>query len=187
MPLDAIHLLGPHLVDDVMAAATVGAHRRRRAGGDDRGGRRVPRPRARDGAGRRGRRRAVRQRLEGDQRRVGAAIDRELRRAAWCRSSAAGSRAAICGCCASRCAARAKAVVAIGEARPLVREALADVVPVHEAASFDEAVDARVRAGAAVRRGAARAGVRELRHVPRLRGARTAVQGGGARGSTATA
>ena len=54
--------------------------RRRRAGRDDRGGRRVPRPRARDGAGRRRRRRAVRQRLEGDERRVGAAIDRELRR-----------------------------------------------------------------------------------------------------------
>jgi len=37
-------------------------------------------------------------------------------------------------------AARAKAVVAIGEARPLVREALGDVVAVHEAASFEEAV-----------------------------------------------
>ena len=119
-----IHLLGPHLVDDVMAAATVGAIAGARAGRDDRGGRVVSRPRARDGAGGRDRRRAVRQRLEGDQRRVGAAIDRELRRAAWCRSSAAGSRAAICGCCASRCAARAQAVVAIGEARPLVREAL---------------------------------------------------------------
>ena len=29
VPLDAIHLLGPHLVDDVMAAATVGRDRRR--------------------------------------------------------------------------------------------------------------------------------------------------------------
>ena len=47
--------------------------------------------------------------------------------------------------------------------------------------SFDDAVDARVRAGAAVRRGAAGAGVRELRHVSRLRGARTAVQGRGER------
>jgi UDP-N-acetylmuramoylalanine--D-glutamate ligase len=36
--------------------------------------------------------------------------------------------------------ARAKAVVAIGEARPLVREAFEDTVPVHEAESFDEAV-----------------------------------------------
>jgi UDP-N-acetylmuramoylalanine--D-glutamate ligase len=37
-------------------------------------------------------------------------------------------------------ALRAKAVVAIGEARPLIREALAGAVAVHEAASLDEAV-----------------------------------------------
>jgi UDP-N-acetylmuramoylalanine--D-glutamate ligase len=37
-------------------------------------------------------------------------------------------------------AARAKAVIAIGEARPLVREALESAVPVHEAGAFDEAV-----------------------------------------------
>ena len=36
--------------------------------------------------------------------------------------------------------ARAKAVVAIGEARPLLREALGDVVPVEEADSFDVAI-----------------------------------------------
>jgi UDP-N-acetylmuramoylalanine--D-glutamate ligase len=36
--------------------------------------------------------------------------------------------------------ARGRAVVAIGEAAPLVRDALADVVPVMEAASMDEAV-----------------------------------------------
>jgi UDP-N-acetylmuramoylalanine--D-glutamate ligase len=36
--------------------------------------------------------------------------------------------------------ARAKAVVAIGEARPLVREAFEGTVPVHEAESFDDAV-----------------------------------------------
>ena len=41
---------------------------------------RLSRSRARDGARRPDRRRAVRQRLEGDQRRGGAAIDRELRR-----------------------------------------------------------------------------------------------------------
>ena len=73
--------------------------------------------------------------------------------------------------------ARAKAVVAIGEARPLVRDALADAVPVHEAESFDDAVQIGVRAGEAGGRRAAGAGVRELRHVPRLRGTRTAVQG----------
>ena len=75
---------------------------RRGAGGDDRGGRRVPRPRARDGAGRRRRRRALRQRLEGDQRRIGAALDRKLRsrsgadhrRTLQGRRSAAAARAA---------------------------------------------------------------------------------------------
>jgi UDP-N-acetylmuramoylalanine--D-glutamate ligase len=36
---------------------------------------------------------------------------------------------------------RGRAVVAIGEAAPLVREALADVVPVSDAASMDEAVE----------------------------------------------
>ena len=41
---------------------------------------RLPRPRARDGAGGDDRRRPVRQRLEGHQRRGGAAVDRELRR-----------------------------------------------------------------------------------------------------------
>jgi UDP-N-acetylmuramoylalanine--D-glutamate ligase len=38
-------------------------------------------------------------------------------------------------------ASRAKAVVAIGEARPLVREALDGVVDVYEAESFAEAID----------------------------------------------
>jgi UDP-N-acetylmuramoylalanine--D-glutamate ligase len=37
--------------------------------------------------------------------------------------------------------ARAKAVVAIGEARPLVHAALADVLEVHEAENFAEAID----------------------------------------------
>src|SRR6185295_18022232 len=50
--------------------------RRGRVWRDDAGGGRVPRPRARHGARRRGSGRAVRQRLEGDQRRVGAAVDR---------------------------------------------------------------------------------------------------------------
>jgi UDP-N-acetylmuramoylalanine--D-glutamate ligase len=37
--------------------------------------------------------------------------------------------------------ARAKGVVAIGEARGLVREALGDAVDIHEASSFQEAID----------------------------------------------
>jgi UDP-N-acetylmuramoylalanine--D-glutamate ligase len=36
--------------------------------------------------------------------------------------------------------ARAKAVVAIGEARPLVREALGDLIEVHEADTFADAI-----------------------------------------------
>jgi len=35
---------------------------------------------------------------------------------------------------------RARAVVAIGESKALVRQALGDVVPVHEAATFEEAI-----------------------------------------------
>jgi UDP-N-acetylmuramoylalanine--D-glutamate ligase len=38
-------------------------------------------------------------------------------------------------------ALRAKAVVAIGEARPLIRDALAGTLPVHDAASLEEAVE----------------------------------------------
>ena len=38
-------------------------------------------------------------------------------------------------------ASRAKAVVAIGEARPLIRDALAGTLPVHDAASLEEAVE----------------------------------------------
>jgi len=37
--------------------------------------------------------------------------------------------------------ARAKAVVAIGEARPLLRDALGDAVPVEESDSFAAAID----------------------------------------------
>jgi hypothetical protein len=62
-------------------------------------------------------------------------------------------------------------VVAIGE-RAAVREALAASCR-SRGDTFDAAV-ARYELAEAVRRGAARAGVRELRHVPRLRGAGTA-------------
>jgi len=37
-------------------------------------------------------------------------------------------------------ASRAKAVVAIGEARPLIRDAFEGAAPVHDAAALDEAV-----------------------------------------------
>jgi UDP-N-acetylmuramoylalanine-D-glutamate ligase len=68
VPLKSIRLLGEHLVDDVMAAATVDVNRRRTAGRDDSGGRAIRGARARDGAGGGVRGCPVRQRFEGDQR-----------------------------------------------------------------------------------------------------------------------
>jgi UDP-N-acetylmuramoylalanine--D-glutamate ligase len=85
VPLSAIHLLGPHLVNDVMAAATVGA----------------------------------------------------LAGAAPAGVDAAGGWVSLLR---EPLTQRAKAVVAIGEARPLVRDALAGAIPVYEADLFSEAV-----------------------------------------------
>ncbi len=76
-------------------------------------------------------------------------------------------------------AARGRAVVAIGEAAPLVREALDRHGPGDRGAVDAGGGAARVRGGVAGRHRAAGAGVRELRLVPRLRGTRTDVQGGG--------
>ena len=174
VPLTAIHLLGPHLVDDVMAAATVGALAGVSPAAMTAAVDGVPRARARDGAGGRGRRRAVRQRLEGDQRRGGAAVDRELRARAWCaivggrfkggdlRPAARAARGAGEGGGGDRRSAAARVDDALS----------ATSCRCSEAASMDEAVRRGVRAGAAGGRRAAGAGVRELRHVPRLRGAR---------------
>ena len=77
-------------------------------------------------------------------------------------------------------ATRGRGVVAIGEARPLVRRALGNVVPLVEADSMRDAVARRVGARAAGWRRAAGAGVLELRHVCRLRGSRAGVQRGSA-------
>ena len=76
-------------------------------------------------------------------------------------------------------AARGRAVVAIGEAAPLVADALAGVVPVVTAGSMREAVSLAYPGGQARGRGAAGAGVRQLRLVRGLRRARTRVQAGG--------
>ena len=85
------------------------------------------------------RRRALRERLEGHQRRRRRARHRELRRRGR-RSSAASTRAAASRTSSGRWRRAAAAVVAIGEARPLVQAALAPVLPVVEAASMAEAV-----------------------------------------------
>ena len=145
VPLDAIHLIGPHLVADVMAAATVGAiagaapeamtaateafggleHAMEPAGGIG-GVRFVNDSKATNVES------ALRsiESFDGLDRLDGGLVpimggrfkggDLRLLRAAL--------------------ASRAKAVVAIGEAQPLIREAFAGAVDVHEAATLEEAV-----------------------------------------------
>jgi UDP-N-acetylmuramoylalanine--D-glutamate ligase len=139
VPLDAIHLLGPHLVDDVMAAATVA----RIAG---------VAPAAMTAAvesfdG-----------LEHAMERVGVVggvlfvndskatnVEAALRSIESFDTGLVpvmGGRfkGGDLGLLRRPLAARARAVVAIGESRALFREALAGAVPVREAASMDEAV-----------------------------------------------
>ena len=101
----------------------------------------VSRPGARHGAGGADRRRPLRQRLEGDERRGGAAIDRKLRRhvVAIVGGQFKGGRSARAA--RGRWRRAARGVVAIGEAAPLVRDALSGVVPVIDAALDAEAVE----------------------------------------------
>ena len=139
VPLEAIRLIGPHLVDDVMAAATVarlagvsaaevtaavegftGLEHTMELVADIGGVRFVNDSKATNVE-------AARRAIESFDRGVVAIVggrfkggDLRLLRAPL--------------------AARAKAVVAIGEARPLVRDALSDVVDVREAPSLEEAV-----------------------------------------------
>jgi len=139
VPLEAIHLLGAHLVTDVMAAATVGAI----AGAT---------PAAMTAAvdAFRGLEHAMELVAEvggvrfvndskatnvDSARRSIESFDRDL-------VPIIGGRfkGGDLGRLREPLKARAKAVVAIGEARPLVRDALEGTVPVHEAESFDEAI-----------------------------------------------
>jgi UDP-N-acetylmuramoylalanine--D-glutamate ligase len=139
VPLDAIHLLGPHLVNDVMAAATVGAI----AG--------APSPAmtaAVDGF--RGLEHAME--LVADFQGVRFVNDSKATNVeAALRSIESFERdlVPIIGgkfkggdlrLLRDPLKARAKAVVALGEARPLVREALADVIAVHEADTLADAI-----------------------------------------------
>jgi UDP-N-acetylmuramoylalanine--D-glutamate ligase len=139
VPLDAIHLLGPHLVADVMAAATIGAI----AGAS---------PAAMTAAVHafRGLEHAMELVAEIDGVRFvndskATNVESALRSI---ESFETGVVAIIGGrykggdfrLLREALAARARGVVAIGEAKALVREALADVVEVQDAASLDEAV-----------------------------------------------
>ncbi len=140
VPLAAIHLLGSHLVSDVMAAATVGAI----AGAA---------PSAMTAAvdAFRGLEHAMELvgqiggvRFVNDSKATNVesalrsieSFDRDLVPILGGRFKG-GDLTAL----RAPLKARAKAVVAIGEARPLVRDALADVVQVHEADTFAAAIE----------------------------------------------
>jgi UDP-N-acetylmuramoylalanine--D-glutamate ligase len=144
VPLDAIHLLGPHLVNDVMAAATVGAIAGARPAamtaavdafpglehamelvGEIRGVRFVNDSKATN--------------VEAAQRSI-ESFDHGLVAIIGGRFKGGDLRLLR-----APLAARAKAVIAIGEARPLVREALGGAVDVHDADSFADAIERAYR------------------------------------------
>ena len=182
-------LPGRHMLSDVVAAAAVSRDRRRDAGRDDGGGRRVSAAsstrwsssarstacgssttrRPPTSSRRCGRSRASTRGLVRDHRRP--LQGRRLRRAARAAACAQAERS-------SRSAKRAP-LVERGARRRRAGARRGDRWRRRCAQAFALAQPGGV--------GAAGAGVRELRHVPRLRGARPAVQGGGAaarRGAT---
>jgi UDP-N-acetylmuramoylalanine--D-glutamate ligase len=140
VPVDAIHLLGPHLVDDVMAAATVGAiagvapeamtaavesfpgleHAMELVAEID-GVRFVNDSKATN--------------IESARRSI-ETFDHDVVLIVGGRFKGGDFRLLR-----EPLAARAKAVVAIGEAKRSIREALVGVVPVHDAETLGEAVD----------------------------------------------
>lgn len=144
VPLSAIRLIGPHLVDDVMAAATIGAIA---------GAAPAALTRAVEGFG--GLEHAMEAvanvggvRFVNDSkatnveaaRRAIESFDRGLVPIIGGRFKGGDLRLLR-----EAIDDRARAVVAIGEAAPLVHEALGDVVPVHDAASIGDAVDLAYR------------------------------------------
>jgi UDP-N-acetylmuramoylalanine--D-glutamate ligase len=139
VPLDAVHLLGPHLIDDVMAAAAVSriagaAPDAMTAAVDAFGGleHAMELVAEMDGV-----------RFVNDSKATNVmsvlrsleSFDRDV-------VPILGGRfkGGDLGLLREPLRQRAKAVVTIGEARPLLREALSDVVDVHEADSLDAAV-----------------------------------------------
>ena len=140
VPIGAIHLLGPHLVDDVMAAATVGAiagaapaamaaaveafdglEHAMELVADVRGVRFVNDSKATN--------------VESALRSI-ESFDRDLVPILGGRFKGGDLRLLR-----TALHARARAVVTIGEAKPLLREALAGAIEVHEADTFDAAVE----------------------------------------------
>ena len=139
VPLAAIHLLGPHLVSDVMAAATVGAiagaHAEATTAAVEafRGLEHAMELVARSGG--------VRFVNDSKATNVDSALHSiESFDEGLVPIIGGRFKGGDLGLLREPLRHRARAVVAIGEARPLVRHALADVVAVHDAESIDEAV-----------------------------------------------
>jgi UDP-N-acetylmuramoylalanine--D-glutamate ligase len=139
VPLDAIHLLGPHLVNDVMAAATVGAIAgaapdAMTAAVDAFHGLEHAMELVAEVHGVRFVNDSKATNVESALRSI-ESFDRGLVPIIGGKFKGGDLRLLR-----EPLKMRAKAVVAIGEARPLVREALADVIEVHEADTFGGAI-----------------------------------------------
>ena len=139
VPLDAIHLLGPHLVVDVMAAATVGviagaAPAAMTAAVEAFPGLEHAMELVADIGGVRFVNDSKATNVESALRSI-ESFDTGLVPIMGGRFKG-GDLALL----RAPLASRARAVVAIGEARPLLRDALSGAVPIHEAAALDEAV-----------------------------------------------
>src|SRR5262249_39806272 len=139
VPLDAVHLIGPHLVVDVMAAATVGviagagADAMTRAGDRVRGLEHAMEPGA-DFGGVRVVNDWKATNIDAARKSI-ASFERDLVVIIGGRFKGGDLRLLR-----EALRARAKAVMAIGEARPMIHAALADMVNVYDARSLDEAV-----------------------------------------------
>jgi UDP-N-acetylmuramoylalanine--D-glutamate ligase len=139
VPLDAIHLLGPHLVHDVMAAATVGAiagaaPAAMTAAVDAFPGLEHAMELAADIGGVRFVNDSKATNVESALRAI-ESFDRGLVPIMGGRFKGGDLRLLR-----APLQSRARAVVAIGEARPLLREALGDVIRVEEADTFADAI-----------------------------------------------
>jgi UDP-N-acetylmuramoylalanine--D-glutamate ligase len=140
VPLSAIHLLGPHLVNDVMAAATVGAlagatPAAMTAAVDRFRGLEHAMELVAEIEGVRFVNDSKATNIESALRAI-ESFDRDL-----VPILGGKFKGGDLGLLREPLKARAKAVVAIGESRPLFREALAATLPVHDADSFEEAIE----------------------------------------------
>jgi UDP-N-acetylmuramoylalanine--D-glutamate ligase len=144
VPLDAIHLLGPHLVNDVMAATTVGAiagaaPAAMTAAVESFHGLEHAMELVADIGG-------VRFVNDSKATNVDAALHSiESFDAGLVPIIGGRFKGGDLGLLRDPLRTRAKAVVAIGEARPLVRDALAGAIDVHDADTFEGAVAAAFR------------------------------------------